>query len=304
MRYVVGIDGGGTRTTVAVADETGREVSRRNGPAGLVDPRAPVATADVLVSVVQQALREGGIAEPITALCAGLAGAGNPAERELVHLALFNSGIAERIRVVSDGEIALEGAFRGGPGILLIAGTGSIAFGRAEDGRTERCGGWGMMVGDEGSGYAIGRAALTAVLRAVDGRGPETRLLPVLLERLELRDHRGIPPWAGRAAKGDVAALVPEVLRLAAEDDSVASAILHQAARDLAEHPAALVGRLAPWSATPRVVFGGGVLRSALFADLVTRAMRELVPDGFDLQPPAEDALGGAVRMAVAMLGG
>lgn len=303
MRYLVGIDGGGTRTTVVVAGDDGRELLRRSGPAGLVDPRSPVATAGMLVSMVRQTLGEAAITEPISALCAGLAGAGNPAERELVQSALFHSGIAERVRVVSDGEIALEGAFRGGPGILLIAGTGSIAYGRAEDGRTERCGGWGMVVGDEGSGYAIGRAALTAALRAVDGRGPQTRLLPVLLERLALRDHREIPPWAGRAAKGEIAALAPEVLRLAAEGDSVASTILHQAARDLAEHPAALVGRLVPWSATPRVVFGGGVLQSVPFADLVTRAMRELVPGGFYLQPPAEDALGGAVRTAMAMLG-
>jgi glucosamine kinase len=304
MSYLIGIDGGGTRTTVAVADAGGREVLRRTGTAGLVDPRAPVAAAAMLIALVHEAVREAGVSGPAAALCAGLAGVGNAVERDAVRARLQHSTIAERVVVVSDGEIALEGAFRGGPGILLIAGTGSIAYGRGEDGRTERCGGWGMIVGDEGSGYAIGRAALAAALRCADGRGKQTVLLAELLERLRLSSPREIPPWAGRAAKHEIAALVPQVVRLAESGDGVASEIVRDAAREQALHAVALADRLAPWRTEPPVVFFGGVFGSALFRELVAGSMDGRIPGGFQVQDAAEDGVGGAVRIAAGLVRG
>jgi glucosamine kinase len=302
MRYLIGIDGGGTRTTVALADAAGRELTRTSGPAGLVDPRAPVATARVLISVVRQTLQQAGVTEPAAVLCAGLAGVANQAERDAVRSALHESGIAERVLVVCDGDIALEGAFRGGPGILLIAGTGSVAYGRGEDGRVQRCGGWGMFVGDEGSGYAIGRAALIAALRSADGRGPATRLLPVLLERLGLADPLELPPRVARSFKSDLAALVPDVVRLADQGEATALEVLRREAHEQALHAAALVERLAPWHAEPQIVFFGGVFHNPLFCDLVIRALLEVLPGGFHVQEPAQDAVGGALRMAVGAL--
>ncbi|HEX8243346.1 MAG TPA: BadF/BadG/BcrA/BcrD ATPase family protein, partial [Longimicrobium sp.] len=145
-----GIDGGGTKTTLALADDDGRELARRVGPAGLVDPRDPTATAEMLAELVRDALAEAGLAEKPAALCAGLAGVGNERERRQVEAALAAAEVAGRVRVVTDGEIALDGALGGRAGILIIAGTGSVAYGQAEDGRVERCGGWGMVVGDEG----------------------------------------------------------------------------------------------------------------------------------------------------------
>ncbi|HEX5726012.1 MAG TPA: BadF/BadG/BcrA/BcrD ATPase family protein, partial [Longimicrobiaceae bacterium] len=183
-RVFAGVDGGGTRSTLVLADEHGRELARRVGPSGLVDPRRPTATAGMLARLLRAALRTARVSERPAALVAGLAGVGNQAEREQVQEALVASAVAERVQVRTDGEIALEGALGGGAGILLIAGTGSVAYGRGEDGRLERCGGWGMVVGDEGSGWALGRAGLAAALRAADGRGPATRLLPRLLEAL------------------------------------------------------------------------------------------------------------------------
>jgi glucosamine kinase len=304
MGHLVGIDGGGTRTTVVVADAGGQPLARYAGAAGLVDPRAPAAAAAVLVSAVAEASRLAGVRGPAAALCAGLAGVGDPATREVVRAALAGAGVAERVRVATDSETALEGAFASGAGILLIAGTGSIAYGRGEDGRTERCGGWGMVVGDEGSGYAIGRAALTAALRAVDGRGTGTRLLPMVMERLGVDEPRQIATWAGRAAKAEIAALVPEVIRLAEGGDAPALEILRGAAREQALHAAALIERLAPWSEAPRVVLLGGVFAIDLFRDLVTRAMTERIPGGFRVREPETDAVGGAVRMAASLAGG
>ncbi|HEV2131095.1 MAG TPA: BadF/BadG/BcrA/BcrD ATPase family protein [Longimicrobiaceae bacterium] len=301
MRYLVGVDGGGTRTTIVVAEESGREILRRDGAAGLVDPRRPAASAAGLALLVRQALSEAALDAPAAALCAGLAGVGNLEEREVVRSTLAAASLAERVHVISDGEIALEGAFLGGPGILLIAGTGSVAYGRAEDGRIERCGGWGMVVGDEGSGYAIGRAALAAALRAVDGRGANTWLLPTFLEHLGLSTPRGIPPWAGRAEKGEIAALVPHVVRVAEEGDAVAREVLQREARELAQHAVALVHRLGPWSTGPSVVFFGGVFRSRIFAQLVHGAILAELP-GVQLRESAADAVAGALRYAAQCL--
>ncbi|CAN5710237.1 BadF/BadG/BcrA/BcrD ATPase family protein [soil metagenome] len=297
MSYIVGIDGGGTRTTLALADQSGHEILRRTGPAGLVDPRRPTATAEMLTALVRESLAAAGLEGPATALCAGLAGVGNAAEREMVESALVREGVAQSVCVRSDGETALHGALSGEAGILLIAGTGSIAYGRSEDGRVEKCGGWGMIVGDEGSGYALGRAALGAALSDVDGRGPPTRLRPVLLNALGLSLPDAIPPWAGRAEKSEIAALAVHVLRLAEEGDSVAERLARASASALADHAAALVRRLAPWTAPIPVVFHGGVARDPLYERLLMEELAEL-DVGMEPRDGVADAVTGAVRFA------
>ncbi|HEV2146492.1 MAG TPA: BadF/BadG/BcrA/BcrD ATPase family protein, partial [Longimicrobiaceae bacterium] len=192
---------------------------------------------------------------------------------------------------------ALEGALGGEAGILVIAGTGSVAYGRGPDGRVERCGGWGMLVGDEGSGFAIGRAGLVAALRSVDGRGPETRLLPLFLELLGVEDVHGIPPWAGRVAKAEIAALATRVIAAATGGDDVALALVRAAAGRLAEHAVALQCHLAPWPAEVPVVFHGGVLGTELYSGLVREALEAADP-AFRVMPPVADAVAGALRLA------
>ena len=297
MRVFAGVDGGGTRTTVGLADEQGREIARSAGAAGLVDPRDPMASAATVASLVRRTAQAAGISAPITALCAGLAGVGSETERRAVEAALQEASIAGRVGVISDGEIALEGALGGGPGILLLAGTGSVAHARAPDGRFERCGGWGMILGDEGSGYGIARAALIAAVRAVDGRGEATRLLPTVLDVLDLPDADELPPWIGRAPKSEVAALTVHVLRLAGEGDAVARQIVERGADDLVAHAVALVCRLQPWPEPTRVVCYGGILRQPLMRDLLARALKKQLPDAH-LVDPVEDAVAGALRYA------
>ena len=302
-RCFAGVDGGGTRSTLVLADEHGRELAREVGPSGLVDPRRPAATADMLAGLVRSALRSAGLSERPAALVAGLAGVGSLPERRVVEEALAASGVAERVQVRTDGEIALEGALGGGAGILLIAGTGSVAYGRGEDGRVERCGGWGMVVGDEGSGWAIGRAGLTAALLAADRRGTETALLPRLLALLELPGPDGIPPWAGRAEKSAVAALAGEVIGAAAEGDVVALEVVRREAAALALHAVALARRLAPWSGAVPVVFHGGVLSTHdFYADLVRGALEGSGQD-FDVRPAVADAVAGALSYAMRLAG-
>jgi glucosamine kinase len=296
-----GVDGGGTRSTLLLADAAGNELARVSGAAGLVDPRHPERSAEVIAQLLRMASAQAGLSTPPAALCAGLAGVGNEAERVAVERAL--AGAAHAVCVVSDGEIALHGAFGGGPGVLLIAGTGSVAYGRGPDGRRERCGGWGMYVGDEGSGYALGRAALAVALRSVDGREADTRLLPVLLDLLKLDDPRGIPPWAGRAEKGDVAALARHVLDVAASGDAVALRVVEHQASELASHVIALAHRLGPWPGDVPVVFHGGVLRSGLYASLVDRNLAQNAHQ-YRIQPAQADAVHGALAYARGLAAG
>lgn len=299
-RRVIGLDGGGTASRIVLADMNGRELLRRSGPAGLIDPRQPEVSAATLSRLIRQVAADAGASLPVERLCAGLAGAGASSQRERVRAELAAAGVADGIAVVPDGRIALEGALAGSPGVLLIAGTGSSAWGRGEDGRVARCGGWGMQIGDEGSAYALGRAALQAAVLAVDGRGERTALLPELLATLEIKEPEEVPPWAGRAGKADVAALAPVVVRLAEAGDIVAARILDTAADDLARHVTALVHRLGPWSAPVPVVFHGGALREPTMADRVEDRLRS-APVRITRQEAAADALTGAVRMALTL---
>lgn len=294
---VAGIDGGGTRTTLALADADGRELARRVGPAGLVDPRDPAATAAMLAGLVRDALAEAGIPAKPAALVAGLAGVGNERERLQVEQALAAADVAARVAIVTDGAIALDGALGGKAGILVVAGTGSVAYARAEDGRVERCGGWGMVVGDEGSAFSIGRNGLAAALRAADGRGPETRLLQRFICLLGLEDERGIPPWAGRAEKAEVAALAVHVVTAAEEGDAVALQLLEREARELACHAVALARRLEPWSGPVPVAFHGGVLGVDFYADAV-RAVLDEHEHRFEVRPSVSDGVAGALSYA------
>lgn len=297
MSHLVGIDGGGTRTTLALAEETGREILRRTGPAGLVDPRRPAATAEMLTGLVKEACDAAGVVGPVDGLCAGLAGVGNRDEREVVEAVLARSGIARRVAVLGDGETALIGALDGGPGILVIAGTGSVAHGRSEDGRVERCGGWGMVVGDEGSGFALGRAALKAALQAVDGRGPDSALVPALLGALGLAAADAIPPWAGRADKAEIASLAVHALRQADAGDAAAVGIVTGAADALAVHVRALAVRLGPWSGPVDVVLHGGLASDPFFRAHLLAALDRLdLP--LEVREPHADAVAGAVRFA------
>jgi glucosamine kinase len=300
--FVLGLDGGGTQTRLAVASLDGRELIRRTGPAGLIDPRDPEASAATLADLARAAAREAGVELPAAALCAGLAGSGVTWLRNTVRDALAEAGVARRIEVVHDGQIALDGALDGDPGVLLAAGTGSVAYGRGEDGRAARCGGWGALAGDEGSAWAIGRAGLQAALRAADGRGPATLLTAAIPAELGLDDVFDLPAWIGRASKGDVAALAPLVLRQGAQaGDEVAGRIVDEAAAELTLHAETLLGRLGPWSAPVPVVFHGGLLGEAVMAAAVMERLRA-GPVAVLRRPPAADAVTGAVRHAVALL--
>lgn len=290
----VGVDGGGTRATALVTDGGGRELARLVGGPGLISVADPVAAAAALASLVTDALDAAAATPPAAALCCALAGAGDPDGRAAVIAALEACNLAARVQVIADAEAALVDAFGAGPGLLVIAGTGSIAIGRTADGSLVRVGGWGALLGDEGSAYAIGLAALRAVLCAHDGRSPPTALVAVAARHTSgIRTER-VGTWAARASKAAIAALAPDVIDLAREDAAAAS-IVRAAVAALADHARTLARRTLLTEPTPALALTGGLLAPG-------RPLRDLLrvelADAFAIREADVDAARGAATLA------
>lgn len=295
---MIGIDGGGTFIRVLVADERGRELGRGHAGPALVDRVGEPIDVPALVAAVKEVAADIGLDLPAAALCAGLAGVGRAEDRRAVRDALSDAGVADLVRVMTDADAAFFDALGDGPGILLIAGTGSIALGRGEDGREARVGGWGALLGDEGSAYDIGLRALRAVAWATDGRGPATGLGDALCSHLGVADTEDLRVWASGAGKSSVAALAPLVCELARKGDDVAEGLVDEAAEALVVHAETLLSRLGPWSSSARLALMGGLLepggplRESVLAGLAGRAC-EPVERAVD---PAAGAVGIAIR--------
>jgi N-acetylglucosamine kinase-like BadF-type ATPase len=178
-------------------------------------------------------------------LCCALAGARGPAERAALADALAARGVARHIHIVTDAEAAMWDAFRGGPGILVIAGTGSVVWGTGVDGRTLRVGGWGHLLGDEGSGYAIGLGALRELARTADGWSEGASLADRLLPAMGIDGFGKLVHWTTAAKKREIAALAPLVL---AADDEAARRVVRQAAAELAQQIWTATRLLEPWT--------------------------------------------------------
>jgi N-acetylglucosamine kinase-like BadF-type ATPase len=229
----IGVDGGGTGSRALVTDQEGVELGMAQGPPALVHPSNPGAAAAAIAETIRAAVGAALITLPARALWAGLAGAGQPGAREAVEIALRSLALARDVRVGMDVEGAHMDAFGDNPGVLLVVGTGSQAWGRDRVGREIRVGGWGGVLADEGSGYWLGLQGLKAVLRASDGRGPATVLTSTLLKTIGFTDPVAIVPWVAQATKGEVAALAPLVLEGAAEGDEAAIGLVEEATREL-----------------------------------------------------------------------
>lgn len=257
---VVGFDAGGSRTRALALRPGGGSGVRRVGPAGAVDPTRPLETVGVLEGMLREMAADGVAELPVQALCAGVAGAGRAAIRGALAAALEETGIARRVLVLTDGEIALHDAHGDGPGLVLVAGTGSVAWGRNRSGRVGRAGGWGPTLGDEGSGHDIALAALRRMTRAADGREGSTDLGPALLERLGLDRPEELVGWVAGARRSEVAALAPVVVELADGGVEPAAEIVAEAVENLKEITGAVLRRLGPWERTPDLGLAGGLL--------------------------------------------
>jgi glucosamine kinase len=232
-------------------------------------------------------------------LCVGVAGAGRERERQALLRALDGEAVAEEVIVTTDAEIAVEDAFGEGPGILLISGTGSVAFGRGPTGIFRRCGGWGPDLGDEGSGAWIGRRALSVVTSSHDEREPMTRLIGAVLTALELEEVDDLVAWGATATPKDLAALAVPVVTLASERDLRANSICTLASEELVLHVRTLARQLFvdERAAVPVALAGGMLQRGSFLRRLVEHRLRSAVP-GSHLHGEEIVAARGAVKLA------
>ena len=238
------------------------------------------------------------LSAPGDILWAGLSGAGNDEARTAIEDALVKSHVAEKIVVSTDVEVAFHDAFGFGPGIMLVAGTGSIAWAHRPDGTVVRVGGWGQHIGDEGSGYQIGMDALRCITRAEDGRDGPTALRDTILRHLGLEDVQGLVGWIGIASKREIAALVPLITQAAAQDDPASKGILELAIQGCRGHLETIFEISGPWVDQPPVVaLWGGLLRSG--GPLHDEILRVVGDYGLEILVRDPDPALGAARLAL-----
>jgi glucosamine kinase len=280
---VIGIDGGGSKTRAMVADEHGGKIA----------------------DVVRDALASCEMTHVMPrVLCVGVAGVGREAERQELWQALVSRELADEIVIHSDFSVALDDAFGDGPGVLLISGTGSSAFGRGPTGATARCGGWGPVFGDEGSGAWIGRKALSVVAAASDGREPETALTGAILTAAQANELPELINWAAAATPQGLASLAPVVMSVADAGDLRANSIVSLAVEELALHVRALARQLfTDERATLPVALTGGMLqRGSTLRRRLEHRLKTAVP-GAHVSAEEVIPVRGAVRGALRFVG-
>src|SRR5438034_4768646 len=302
--HVLGIDAGGTKTVCFLADEQGTIVSEGRGSGANLQSSGELAVEKVLHEVMETAIGDRAITP--SAICLGIAGVDRENDERIVRAIMRRIGYKARILVVNDALIALVAGAQDSPGIVVIAGTGSIVYGRNANFDAGRAGGWGHIIGDEGSGYWIGREALAAVMRAVDGRGPETRLAEDVLAHFNIADTSRLPRivYDREVPRMSVAALGPIVQRASDLGDAVATRILERAAEELVLAAQSVATKLEMrGDAFPFILAGGVFPVVPWLGDEVARRLIEVAPRShvrlLDREPAA-----GAVCLAQAEASG
>jgi glucosamine kinase len=292
----LGIDGGGTKTTCVVADEQKVLGSETSGGSNITR-WGEARVRDALRTGVQEACSSARVdARKIDSTCVGLSGAGRPEVRDAVSRMMAEI-VGGRVQVVSDLETTLEAAFHGGPGVITIAGTGSIAYGRDAQGRTARSGGWGLAISDEGSGQWIGRAAVSALLDAKDA-GEEPQLLASILKIWNLTTLDELVRHANGSPAPDFSSLFPLVLEADAHGDALAAGVLDRAGAELASLAKNVTRRLFGNAGNVPVAMSGGVFRQS---ERVRRVFYNSVVTAFPqalVQAAVVDAVDGALALA------
>lgn len=305
LPLVVGVDGGGSRTRVVLADANGNVLARTEGAASALTPDHESDAADIIRALIGDvmAIAQRPDSRPSVAVV-GVAGAGRERSAQALWSALASRRVADDVSVVPDATIAMDDAFGDSSGILLIAGTGSVAFARAPSGKVERCGGWGPFIGDEGSAAWLGARALSVISAAQDGREPETALTGAILTALELESLDDLIPWASSATRTALAALAPVVSQTASSGDLRANALVSLCVEELVIHVRTLARRsfVDERAAIPVALAGGLLGKGSLVRKRLEQRLKSAVP-GASVRAEDVDAARGAIRRARRLLG-
>ena len=259
---ILGIDGGGSKTRAMVAGRAGMILGVGTAGTSNYQSAGFAAATAALREAIAAALSQAHLdpQTPIVAACFGLAGVGRPADRILFQNWLDDDPIAQHQIVVNDAELVLAAGTAEGWGVALICGTGSICFGKAPHGKTARAGGWGYLLGDEGSGYAIALHALRLATQTADGRAAADGLLSAVLRHWNLDEPSQLISHIYRpeVSRTEIATLARRVIDLAGAGDQDARGIVDAAAKELARLVSAVGHRLS--LVEPPVALGGGLL--------------------------------------------
>jgi len=292
----LGIDGGGTKTTCAIADDQSVLGTATSGGSNITR-HGGARVREALHTAVRDACAVAKIStSQIARACVGLSGAGRPEVRDAV-ARMIAEVMTCKVVVVSDLETTLEAAFSDGPGVITIAGTGSIAYGRDAHGQTARAGGWGLAISDEGSGQWIGRAAVSAALGAKDA-GHEPPLLAAILKLWQLSTLDDLVRHANVSPPPDFSSLFPLVLEAAESGDRLAKSLLRHAGNELAALTRNVIRRLFAKTDSVPVAISGGVFRQS---ELVRQVFyNEVMAESprASVNPDVVDPLQGALALA------
>ncbi|HSE49618.1 MAG TPA: BadF/BadG/BcrA/BcrD ATPase family protein [Terriglobales bacterium] len=278
MPHYLGVDAGGSKTECAVGDDHAI-LGRSTATSCKVQKVGEEAARTALQQGIREACKNAGVSpREITHSCIGIAGASDARTALIVHR-IMRDTVGGEVDVIGDNVIALEAAFRTGPGVISIAGTGSIVFGRNERGDTARAGGWGPVISDEGSAEWIGRQAAAAAVRAVD-TGQNTALTKAVLEAWHVATREDIVRLSNAYPHPDFAGLYPNVLHAALDGDSLARDLLMRAGTELAGLTKIVIRKLWPGRHAVRVCVAGGVFTtSAVVRQVYGNSLRAERPD-------------------------
>ncbi len=296
MTIFVGIDGGGSKTACLIGDESSLLGSGVAGPSNLVRVGERRAR-EAIQSAVRQACAQAGVdASEISRTCIGIAG-GARADTAGSVLKILTEIISGDIEVVGDMVIAMEAATGSGPGVVVIAGTGSIAYGRNEAGRTARAGGWGFAISDEGSAHWIGRAVVAGVMRAFD-ENQDTPLLEALMKAWQVKTREQMIMSANASPPPDFAGLLPAIISAAESKDPIAHDVLAQAGAELATMAEIVIARLFKKGQSFPVATSGGVFRNAALVRRIFYNNLRLKHPNIALSDSVVDPVQGALELA------
>lgn len=289
--FFCGVDGGGTRTTVICRTPEGQDIGKRTfGPFNLNS-----IGEESFRGILEEILSYIGGLGTCRGLCIGASGVTNDNVRSVADSILAGRGIPYIL--LGDFEIAHTGALGGKEGIVLVSGTGSVCYGRTADGRSAMGGGWGHLLGDQGSGYGLGRDALMAVARVFDGYGEDTVLRDMVSDELGLDTPQKIVSYVYSNDKSAVAAVSPLVDRACRQGDPVARRIVEENARALSDVVIAVAGRLG-FGETDVALLGGLMENPTFLKESLADILRSRNP-GLNCIAPLHSAAEGAVMEAM-----